>query len=240
LIPSLALAAFALFFLYVFRRRGPEDTLFLAFLRAVGNGYSRVFHRLRRPRPGEDPVPPEGACIVVANHRSGIDPLLLCLLTRRRIRFLMAREYYEIPILHWMFRALGCIPVNRNGNDLGATKAALRVLREGKVIGIFPQGGIREASDAPEGKSGTALLAIRTRAPVVPFLIEGSPNFDSVLRAFLTPSKTRVRWGAPVKFGAPGAEKPTRAELDEVTASILKAIWALRDEGPTRFLECRL
>jgi len=197
----------------------------------LGTPYSRLLHRLRVPGPEEDPVPRTGAFIVAANHRSGIDPLLLSIVTRRRIRFLMAREYYEVPVLHWIFRALDCIPVNRDGNDLSATKTALRVLRDGQVLGIFPQGGIREASDDLEGKPGTALLALRTGASVVPFHIQGSPNFDSVLRAFLTPSRTTIRWGAPIKFEAPGVEKSSRAELEEVTTSILKAIRTLGQEG---------
>jgi 1-acyl-sn-glycerol-3-phosphate acyltransferase len=139
----------------------------------------------------------------------------------------MAREYYEVPILHHAFRTLDAIPVNRDGNDLGATKAALRRLRDGKVVGIFPQGGIRDAASEIEGKAGAALLALRTGAPVVPVFIDGSPNTHSVLRAVLTPSRTTVRFGAPIALGPIEGRRPTRAELDGATARILGAISGL-------------
>ena len=129
-----------------------------------------------------------------------------------------------------MVRRIGCIPVNRDGTDLGATKAALRALKNGEVIGIFPQGGIREAEGSLEGKSGVALLALRTGAPVVPFRVEGSPNVPSVLRAVLTPSRMTVRHGPPLRFTPTGEGKPSRKELEEVTARILDAVAALGEK----------
>ncbi|HVR74012.1 MAG TPA: lysophospholipid acyltransferase family protein, partial [Planctomycetota bacterium] len=187
-----AAGACALFALIAFKMRGPEDTPFIAVLRVICVVYTKVVHGLRRVPRGVDPVPPTGPAILVANHRSGLDPVIMGIVTRRRVRFLMAREYYEAVGLRWMFRALGCIPVNRDGNDLGATKAAMTALRASQVIGIFPQGGIREAGASLEGKSGAALLALRTGAPVVPIFIEGTPTLESVLLASMRPSLTRV------------------------------------------------
>lgn len=224
------LAASLTVLILLLKLRGPEDSFVVACIRVIAITYARAFHRVRIPGPREDPVPPKGAYIIVANHRSGVDPILLSVLTRRRIRFLMAREYYEIPVLKWLCRTLGCIPVNRNGNDLSATKEALRALRDGQVIGVFPQGGIREASSSLEGKSGTALLSLRTGAPIVPFYIEGTPNMDSVLRAFLTRSKATVKWAAPLKIEMPGSQKASRADLEEMTSTILARIRALGTE----------
>jgi 1-acyl-sn-glycerol-3-phosphate acyltransferase len=224
------LAGAGLFIIFAVRQRGPEDTVFVAGLRAVCLLYARLVHRLRVTGQRPDPLPAAGPCLLVANHRSGVDPVILSITTRRRIRFLMAREYYETPILNWMCRALGCIPVRRDGSDLGATKAALKALREGAVIGIFPQGGIREAGADLEGKAGVALLALRTGAPVVPAYVQGSPNLDSVGRAIFTPSRTRVIFGAPLTFAAPQSRKPSREELEEVTARILEAVASLAVE----------
>jgi 1-acyl-sn-glycerol-3-phosphate acyltransferase len=207
--------------------RGPDDTFFLACLRAVATVYARVLHRARFVGTSSDPLPESGAGILVANHLSGVDPVILSIVTKRRVKFLMAREYYETPVLHGMVRRIGCIPVNRDGRDLGATKAAIRALRQGEIVGIFPQGGIREAESSLEGKSGVALLALRTGAPVYPFRVEGSPNVHSVLRAALSPSRITVRSGPPLRFSAPEGGKPTRRELEEVTARILDAVAAI-------------
>ncbi len=142
----------------------------------------------------------------------------------------MAREYYKIPGLHWLFKRIRCIPVNRDGNDLGATKAALKLLRRGKVVGIFPQGGIREVGgDLGEGKGGVALLALKTAASVVPFYIADSPAHSSVLRAFFSCSRTRVYCGPPFQLTHDGPHKPSRSELHALTRRVLQSI---ADQNP--------
>ncbi|MGH7378321.1 MAG: lysophospholipid acyltransferase family protein [Candidatus Methylomirabilales bacterium] len=211
-------------------RRGPEDRFPTALLRLLLHLYMGVWHRLRlSPCPAGEPIPRDGAAIVVANHRSGVDPLALACCTSRVIHFLMAREYYETPGIGWICRAVGAIPVNRDGNDLGATKAALKALRAGSVIGIFPEGGIRvgESEEQAMAKSGVALLALRSGATVVPAHIAGTPNYDSVLRAFLTPSRSRVRLGQALRFDLPDGRKPSREEMDLVAEQILERIRTL-------------
>lgn len=206
--------------------RAPEDTLLGVALRPFCEGFVLLVHRFV-VFPGKDVVPRAGPAILVANHRSGLDPLLVAVATRRRVHFLMAREYYEVPGLTWAFRALGCIPVNRDGNDLGATKAALKALHAGHVIGIFPQGGIRETAEALEGKAGVALLALRSGAPVVPYYIQGSPALDSVFLALFTPSRSRIFCGSPFSL-EPTCGRPTRADIEARAAIVFDAISRLR------------
>jgi len=232
---SLALGVAAICFAaLMLLARGPDDTLFVAFIRAVSILQGKLFHGYRLAGSSGDPIPPAGAFIVVANHRSGVDPVLLSVVTRRRIRFLMAREYYEIPVLHTIFRALGCIPVNRNGNDLSATKAALKALREGQVIGIFPQGGIRGEDEEAEAKLGVALLSSRTGAPIIPFYIDGSPHKDSVLLGIMTPSRTVIRPGPPMSICEKAEGKVSREELERLTASVMAAINSLKPAAGER------
>jgi 1-acyl-sn-glycerol-3-phosphate acyltransferase len=207
--------------------RGPEDSFPIALFRALCWIYCRVVHRLRIEIPGRDSLPAEGGCIVVSNHRSGLDPVVLSMTTQRRIRFLMAREYYAIPILRGLFRVLRAIPVNRDGNDLAAMKVAIRGLKDGDVIGIFPQGGIRVAGPVTDGKNGIALLALRTGVPVVPMYVDGSRNTPSMARAFLIPSRTVVRAASPLVFQTVAARKVEREELEQVTRQVLEGISAL-------------
>jgi 1-acyl-sn-glycerol-3-phosphate acyltransferase len=143
----------------------------------------------------------------------------------------MAREYHAIPVLRRLFRALQCIPVNRDGNDLAATKVALKALRSGGVIGIFPQGGIRDPEETLEGKSGVGLLALRSGASVIPARVEGSPSHHSVLKALLTPSRTVVYVGQPLPFARHRGRKPSREEIERVTSEILDAIASLKPTG---------
>ncbi len=210
--------------------RGPEDSVVVTTIRVFAWAYTRTFHRLRSNVDGVDPLPAAGAAIVVANHHSSVDPVLLSVLTRRRIHFLMAREYYEIVGCRWFFRALGCIPVNRNGQDLAATKQALRVLKEGRIIGIFPQGGIREPDDPFDGKGGVALLALRSQAPIVPFYISSTSTSPSIAKGLLMPSATFVYRGDPIVPAAEGG-KSSRDQINALTDQVLESIASLAPES---------
>ena len=219
----------------VWRDRGPGDTPVIALIRRVNAVYTYVFHGIRRPP--DDPLPRGGPAIVVANHRSGIDPLVLNACTRRRIRFLIAREYYQITGLFMIFRKIQVIPVRRDGSDLAATRHALRALREGHVIGIFPEGGIRdkledslapEESERDEFKDGASLLALRSGAPLISAYVDGTPPNDSVLAAFFTPTRSRVVFGTPFHLPKTSGAKPTKEELRDGTRRIVDRILALR------------
>ena len=95
------------------------------------------------------PLPRSGPAIVVANHVSGLDPLLLVSASRRPLRFIVAREQYRRPELKWLLRAMGCIPVDRERQPQKALRHALRSLREGEVVALFPEGRIHLPGDAP-------------------------------------------------------------------------------------------
>lgn len=206
------------------RGRGHEEGWGLAIIRLFVKTFCRVVHRFRVHGPPGDPVPREGSVILVANHLSGVDPVILTVFTRRNVRFLMAREYYDLPVLRRLFQALHCIPVRRDGQDLGATKAALKALRSGEVIGVFPQGGIRHAGEELVGKSGVGLLALRTGAPVLPVRVEGAPGSHSIFRALLTPSRTVIHVGELLRFHPPRGPRPSREEMEQVTRDVMAAI----------------
>ncbi len=210
-------------------RRG--DSLRIGILRWLNLTYTRLMHGVRPV--ADDPLPPSGPAILVANHRSGVDPLVLQANTGRVIRYLMAREYYDRPILRRLFQLVGAIPVKRDGTDLAATKRALRALAKGEVIGIFPGGGIStdpealfDPADTPI-KHGAALLALRTRTPVIAAYVSGTPPLDSVFLSLLRPSRSRVIFGDPIVFEKING-KPTRVQLERATERMVEAIDELR------------
>lgn len=120
------------------------------------------------------PLPQEGGAIVVSNHVSGLDPVLLIAASPRPLRFLIAREQYDRFGLRWIFRTAGCIPVERSKRPEQAMRAALRALNEGEVIALFPHGKIHLDSDPPvKIKGGAIRLAQISGCPVFPARIEG-------------------------------------------------------------------
>lgn len=158
------------------------------------DGLNRIFcHRFHRLRSMHLPLPVHGPALVVANHISGLDPLLMIAACHRPLRFLIAREQYERFGLQWLFRAVGCIPVERGGNTKPALAAARHALQQGEVIALFPQGRIHLAheSRAPL-KPGVAHLAKFSGAPVYPLYIEGIKGAGHTLGAVFLRSRARI------------------------------------------------
>ena len=120
------------------------------------------------------PLPNESGAIVVSNHVSGLDPILLIAASPRPLRFLIAREQYERFGLRWIFRMAGCIPVERDKRPEQAMRAALRALKDGEVVALFPHGKIHLDTDPPvKIKGGAIRLAQLSGCPVFPARIEG-------------------------------------------------------------------
>jgi len=151
----------------------------------------RHFHRLRH-----DPVPlPEkGGCLVVCNHVSGLDPLLMIAATKRPLRFMIAREEYERFGLQWLFRGVGCIPVERKGRPEQALREAMRSLNDGEVVALFPHGKIHLDSDPPRKlKGGVAWLAQQAEVPVLPMRLTGIAGAGHTLLSVIMRSRARLR-----------------------------------------------
>ena len=144
-------------------------------------------------------LPENGPAIVVANHISGLDPLLLIAASKRPLRFLIAREEYQRFGLQWLFRAAGCIPVDREGRPEKSLRQALKALQQGEVIAIFPHGKIHLDSDPPRKlKAGFARLAAWSDAAIYPVRIDGVTAAGKVLIAPLVPSRVRLTRHKPI------------------------------------------
>jgi 1-acyl-sn-glycerol-3-phosphate acyltransferase len=176
----------------------PEIHGDLTFYWYVTRFYTWFWHRLRHE--GWAPLPETGPAVLIANHTCCIDHLLLQSSCRRVLGFMIAREFFDLPIVHAFCLRIGCIPVNRDGRDLQATRAALRALSEGKVLPIFPEGKVTAASGRTLGPMlpGAAFIAVRSGAPVIPAYIYGSPPTDQIAGSLLKRSRSRVRFGPPV------------------------------------------
>lgn len=139
------------------------------------DGFNRLFcrhyHRLNNDMIE---LPQSGPAILVANHISGLDPILMFAASRRKLRFLIATEQYHRFGLEWLFRAVGCIPVDRSGRPEKAFREALKALKQGDVVALFPHGGIHLDSDPPRHlKAGAIRLAQLADCPIYPLRIEG-------------------------------------------------------------------
>jgi 1-acyl-sn-glycerol-3-phosphate acyltransferase len=197
----------------------------------ISRGYAQLWHRWTSN--GMAPVPAAGPAILVSNHTCSADPMFLQSGFPRVPCYLTAREHYNVhPIARWMMSVMGCVPVVRGGRDAHAALLALRRVREGHLVVIFPEGnlsGVRRNRLRP-GKHGAALLALLTRAPVYPAYIHGGPRTEKLLKAWVwpPPGHVRVIYGRPIDLSAYYDRPRTRQLLHEVTELLMDRIKALQ------------
>lgn len=195
--------------------------------------YCRWWFRLRREGPCT--VPAGGPVIVVANHTCGIDPLLLIASTPHRlIGFLVAEEFTHIPIGGRLIRMIGCVPVRRDGHDAAGTRAALRHLRDGNVLGIFIEGGIPEPGEIREPKLGAAMLALHSGALIVPAHLSGTHYDENVGWSFLRRHWAVVRFGKPIDLSRYWIPSGDKEALRKVSIKLLEQIRTLAPEGESQ------
>ncbi|MEZ6060883.1 MAG: lysophospholipid acyltransferase family protein [Planctomycetaceae bacterium] len=181
-------------------------------------------------------IPEEGPAIIVGNHTSPVDPVLLWMghfrqFRRRRIRvigYMMAGEYFRIggPV-GWVFRAMESIPATRSGRDTGAVRAALDRLQKGKLLGMFPEGRINVATpDTKLLRSGTgaAWLALKSGAPVIPVFIRNAPRGRGMVTSFLKPARTEIVYGQQIDLSPWRDSKATTDDLREVADRIMASL----------------
>lgn len=191
-------------------------------------GYARFWHRWTCN--GLAPIPENGPAILVSNHTCSSDPAFLTTGCRRVLSFMIGREFYHVPLLKRLLDYMGCVPVTRNGRDARSIRLGLLRLKQGRVVCIFPEGGLSHAGKGRSGsaKAGVALLALRSGVPVYPAFIAGGPQTSELLRAWLGRSRVHVIFGAPIDLSCFHGRPLDRKLLEETTAYIMERISLLR------------
>jgi len=176
-------------------------------------------HRYHRLSMTPIPLPKDGPAIVVSNHISGLDPLVLIAATPRPLRFLIAREEYERFGLQWLFRLGGCIPVERDKRPEQAMRSALRAIGDGEVVALFPHGKIHLPTDPPVRiKGGAIRLSQLTGTPIIPLHVEGVRGFGHTLLAIPLRSDLKLNAREPQTF-ADGSNDENIRKLQELIES---------------------
>ncbi len=168
---------------------------------------------------------PRGAVIIASNHVSSADPAMMAsAIYPRSPRYMAKVELFQkAPVIGYLFALSGAFPVRRGAGDRLAIREAERLLNEGAAVGMFPEGHRSDTGAMMQAHSGTALLALRSRAPVVAVGITGSERLRGGWRALF--ARTRVRMTASHPFVVESTGKRiTRADIDRAHATIMRAI----------------
>ena len=188
---------------------------------------------LGRPKiEGLEYVPQSGPAILASNHLAVMDSFYLPLVVRRRITFLAKSEYFTGKGFkgwwsRWFFTAVGQVPIDRSSADAAqaALDTAQRVLGEGKLLGMYPEGTRSPDGRLYKGKTGLARLALETGVPVIPVAMIGTNKVNPPGTSMLRFGKVTVRFGKPMDFsrfdGLAGNRFIERAVIDEVIYELM-------------------
>jgi 1-acyl-sn-glycerol-3-phosphate acyltransferase len=170
----------------------------------------RVFFRIEFR--GVENIPAEGACIITPNHVTYIDPVWITIPVRRRIYYMAWDKPFQIPFLGFLMRTFGAFPLNLDSIDPSAHRSARDMLKRGRALVIFPEGGRARAGHLEDFKLGAFRLALTHGVPVVPVSIRGASEIWPVGKMFPRPGKLTITYHPPIEVDRAGGDV-SRAEL---------------------------
>ena len=153
---------------------------------------------------GRQYEPRVGPVIVVSNHLSDLDPLVVGSALRRPTRFMAKEELFTPPLVRWWVTACGAFPVRRGEPDRRAIRTALEILRGGGVLVMFPEGTRGRDRTLRPPEPGAAMLALRSGAPILPVAVLGTDLVFPRDARRLRPSRITVRIGPPIRTDGAG------------------------------------
>ena len=180
---------------------------------------------LRTKVVGTENIPKNGAFILAANHLSNFDPPFLGTFIDREINYMGKEELFKNPIMAWVCRNLHVFPVKRGAADKNAIKTALKLLKDGKCFGIFPEGTRSKDGTLGKAQNGVSLIAAMSKAPIIPAAIVNTEKIFS--REVFFP-QTAVIYGSPMKFSGSTKDKDA---LEDFAQEIMNEIAKLKENA---------
>lgn len=170
---------------------------------------------------GQENIPQSGGVILAYNHRSNWDPIIAGLSSPRQLTFMAKEELFKIPAFAWIIRKLGAFPIKRGKADVGAMKASLSILKEGKCMLMFPEGRRIKDGKTVKAKAGVAVIAQHAQVKIIPACISGDYKWLH---------KIKVTYGKPISLEEYYESRLEQKELQEIADGVLNAIRKLNEE----------
>lgn len=189
---------------------------FYGFAKSVVYGIFKPWYRVEAI--GVENIPKEGGVLLCSNHINNLDPIIVGIMAPRPVHYMAKEEIFRVPVLGEIVRKCNAFPVKRGFGDREALRSGLKVLKDGHVFGLFPEGTRSKTGELGKGLSGAGFFALRTDALVVPCAVIGP------YKAF---HKLRVVYGKPI---AMEEMRRTKASAEQVTELIMSEIAKLIKE----------
>jgi 1-acyl-sn-glycerol-3-phosphate acyltransferase len=189
---------------------------FYSFAKSVIYAIFKPWYRIEAL--GLEHFPLEGPVLLCANHIHNFDPMVVGIMAPRPVHYMAKEELFNVPVLGNIVRKCNAFPVKRGFGDREALRTGLKVLKEGHVFGLFPEGHRSKTGELGKGLAGAGFFALRSNASVVPCAIIGP------YKSF---KKLKVIYGKPIPMEEMKQEK---ASAEEVTELIMEEIHKLIKE----------
>jgi 1-acyl-sn-glycerol-3-phosphate acyltransferase len=150
---------------------------------------------------GIEHVPRKGGALLICNHQSYLDPVLVGVQLQRHVSFIAKSQLFELPGLGWLIPRLNTFPVRRGESDVSAIKEALRRVHEGQILTMFPEGTRSRDGNLLPIQAGIALMVKRAEAPVIPAVVDGSRHAWGRGKKFPTGATVRLMYGPALELG---------------------------------------
>lgn len=176
--------------------------------------FSKIFYKYEVI--GEENIPNEGNVIIAANHKSNLDPLFLAAAIRNReVAAIAKKELFDIKLLGFILDKLNVIPINRDKPDVSTIKNILRAIKDGYVLGIFPEGTRIKNPGFGKAKAGLSVFAIKGKAMVVPI---------SIISNYKLFNRVTIYIDKPISFEEYYKQKLTTEENERLAQNVLEVI----------------
>jgi 1-acyl-sn-glycerol-3-phosphate acyltransferase len=165
-------------------------------------------------------VPKSGAALLCANHNAELGMFFIGYKLKRLVRWMAKEELFKYPVFSSFIKWAGAFPVKRGKGDIGSVKTVLRLLKEGHIVGMFPEGTrVRKKDDNSfNAKAGVAMFAVQTGAPILPVGVEGGNKIFG---------KVKIVFGEPYHLDIEAGKKYNNEELTELSNGIMRKVYGL-------------
>ena len=175
---------------------------------------------------GRENVPAQGGAIIACNHPGELDVIVLGYASPRQIFYMAKEELFQVsPLLSRLLYNVGAFPVRRGRQDVQAVQNSMRIVRQGNVLGMFPEGTRNRDTGLKRGRNGAVRIALETGAPVVPAAVIGVGRLNREWKNPLRRSPVTVRFGKPIHFDNTGNTSADQLQLH--TDQVMMAIAAM-------------
>ncbi len=169
---------------------------------------------------GRENIPEEGGCLICPNHVHALDSAVILTTMKRKINFMAKEELFKNGFIRFLANVFGIFPVKRGGRDLEAIKTSLKLLKNGEMLCMFPEGTRRGLEKGVKPKSGAILIAIKAGVPIIPCGVQGS------FRPF---TKVKLNYGKPI-YLAKDIDIQDKKVVEELMKHVMDEVICLRDE----------